>query len=83
VRVKTVISFYNDDDSPKEGNMEDAVTISIPEAGKRFYGLSRDGSYAAARRGEIVTIKVGRLFRVPVAAQMQHMAEITKKGRDS
>jgi len=62
--------------------MEEEVTISIPEAGKRFYGLSRDGSYAAARRGEIVTIRVGRLFRVPVAAQMQHMAEITKKGRE-
>jgi len=62
--------------------MEEEVTISIPEAGKRFYGLSRDGSYAAARRGEIVTIRVGRLFRVPVAAQMQRMTELTKKGRE-
>jgi hypothetical protein len=62
--------------------MDEELTISIPEAGKRFYGLSRDGSYAAARRGEIVTIKVGRLFRVPVAAQMQHMVEITRKGRE-
>lgn len=67
---------------PKEGDMEDEVTISIPEAGKRFYGLSRDGAYAAARRGEIVTIRVGRLLRVPVAAQMQRMAELTKKGRE-
>ena len=62
--------------------MEEEVTISIPEAGKRFYGLSRDGSYAAARRGEIVTIRVGRLFRVAVAAQMQRMTELTKKGRE-
>jgi hypothetical protein len=63
--------------------MDEELTISIPEAGKRFYGLSRDGAYAAARRGEIVTIKVGRLLRVPVAAQMQRMTELTKKGRDS
>jgi hypothetical protein len=29
--------------------------------------LSRNGSYAAAARGEIPTIKVGRLLLVPVA----------------
>jgi hypothetical protein len=61
--------------------MDEVVTMSIPEAGKHFYGLKRDGSYAAARRGELLTIKVGRLFRVPVAAQKRHMEEITRKGR--
>jgi hypothetical protein len=48
--------------------MEDRKTLSVPEAGKRYYGLSRNGSYAAARRGEIPVIKVGRLKRVPVRA---------------
>ncbi len=43
-------------------------TMSVPEAGKVYYGLSRNGSYEAARRGDIPTIQVGRLLRVPVAA---------------
>ena len=42
-------------------------TMSIPAAGKLYYGLSKNGSYAAADRGEIPYIRVGRLKRVPVA----------------
>jgi hypothetical protein len=44
------------------------LTISVPEAGARYFGLSRNASYDAAARGEIPTIKVGRLKRVPVRA---------------
>ena len=47
---------------------DEKLTISVPEAGKIYYGLSRNGSYAAAARGEIPTIRVGRLKRVPVRA---------------
>jgi excisionase family DNA binding protein len=43
-------------------------TITVPEAGQRYLGLSRNGSYEAAKRGEIPTIKIGRLHRVPVRA---------------
>ncbi len=43
-------------------------TMSVPAAGRRYYDLSRNGSYEAARRGDIPTIKVGRKLRVPVAA---------------
>jgi hypothetical protein len=42
--------------------------MSVPEAGKKYFDLSRDASYAAAQRGDIPTIRVGRLLRVPVAA---------------
>lgn len=45
-----------------------AKTLSVPEAGKIYFGLSRMGAYDAARRGDIPTIRVGRLLRVPVAA---------------
>jgi hypothetical protein len=41
-------------------------TMSVPEAGKKYYGLSRNGSYDAAKRGEIPVVEVGRLKRVPV-----------------
>ena len=44
------------------------LTISVPEAGARYFGLSRNASYDAAARGEIPTIRVGRLKRVPVRA---------------
>ena len=44
------------------------LTLSVPEAGKKYYGLSRNGSYDAAERGDIPTIRVGRLLRVPVRA---------------
>ena len=48
---------------------EDApLTLTVPEAGWRYLGLSRNSSYAAAERGEIPTIRVGRLLRVPVRA---------------
>jgi hypothetical protein len=51
-----------------------ARTISVPEAGHRYFGLSRGGAYAAARAGTIPTIKVGKLLKVPVAA-MEKMLE--------
>ena len=40
-------------------------TMTIPEAGKYYLGLSRNGSYQAAARGEIPFIRIGRLKRVP------------------
>jgi len=39
-------------------------TLSLwPEAG-RILGLSKNGTYAAAQRGEIPTIRFGRKYRV-------------------
>jgi hypothetical protein len=58
---------------------EERRTISVPEAGKLYYGLSRNGSYAAAARGEIPTVRVGRLKRVPVRA-MEQKLELTNQG---
>ncbi|GJE48426.1 hypothetical protein GOFOIKOB_1456 [Methylobacterium tardum] len=42
-----------------------AKTISIDEAAA-WLGISRNGAYEAAKRGEIPTIKIGRLLKVPV-----------------
>jgi hypothetical protein len=43
------------------------ITLSVPEAGKRYFGLSRNGSYDAAARGDIPTIRIGRLLRCQCA----------------
>jgi hypothetical protein len=48
--------------------MKDEETLSVPEAGRRYFGLSRGGSYVAAERGDLPVVKVGRLLRVPVRA---------------
>jgi hypothetical protein len=42
--------------------------MSVPEAGRTYFGLGRYSSYDAAKRGDIPTIKIGRLLRVPVEA---------------
>jgi hypothetical protein len=41
------------------------ATISVPEAG-HFLGLSRTGSYDAAKRGDFETIRIGGKIVVPV-----------------
>ena len=53
------------DDLPK--------TITVPDAGKMYYGLSRNAAYAAAKRGDIPTIRIGKLLRVPVRALEQKL----------
>jgi excisionase family DNA binding protein len=40
------------------------LVYTVPEAG-RLLGLSRNGSYEAAKRGDIPTIRMGRLLLVP------------------
>lgn len=41
-------------------------TLSVPAAGKKYFGIGKNASYRAAERGEIPTIRVGGLLRVPV-----------------
>ena len=50
-------------------------TLSIPKAGHLYFGLSKNGSYDAASRGEIPYIVVGRLKRVSVAKMEQMMLD--------
>jgi hypothetical protein len=47
---------------------EPPLTLSVPEAGRRYFGLARRASYDAAARGEIPTIRIGKILRVPVRA---------------
>jgi excisionase family DNA binding protein len=56
----------NSNDIPK--------TLTVPEAGAKYFGLSRAGSYAAAARGELPVIQIGRLKRVSIAA-LERMLE--------
>ena len=40
------------------------LTYTVPEAGRRL-GVGRNSAYAAARRGEIPTVRIGRRLLVP------------------
>jgi hypothetical protein len=46
-------------------DIKDLPTIDVPTAG-RLLGKGRDGAYAAAARGEIPVLRLGRSLRVPV-----------------
>ncbi|WP_457492215.1 helix-turn-helix domain-containing protein [Tardiphaga sp. P5_C7] len=43
------------------------LVYNVPEAG-RLLGLTKNASYVAAKRGDLPTIRIGKLIRVPKAA---------------
>ena len=51
-------------------------TLTVPEAGRVYFDLGRNASYEAARRGDIPTIRIGRLLRVPIV-QIERKLEET------
>ena len=55
------------EDQKAPTNWRALTTISIPQAGVVLGLRSKNTAYAAADRGEIPVIKLGRLRRVPVA----------------
>ncbi len=57
--------------------MNDRKTMSIPEAAN-YLGIGRNSAYEAARAGQIPTIRIGRLLRVPTAA-LERMLERADK----
>lgn len=56
------------------------LTISVPEAGG-YLGLSRNSAYDAAKRGDIPTIRLGRVIRVPVAGLLE-LVQVDPIGAD-
>jgi excisionase family DNA binding protein len=54
--------------------------LTVPEAGAQL-GLGRNASYEAAKRGDIPTIRLGKLLRVPKAALDRLLDPTTVKQR--
>jgi hypothetical protein len=48
-------------------------TLSVPKAGRDYFNLGRNAAYAAAKRGDIPTIKIGKHLRVPIRALEQQL----------
>jgi excisionase family DNA binding protein len=57
----------------KKPDDEKCLVYSVPEAG-RLLGLNRSKAYAAARSGEIPTLRFGKILRVP-AVRLHRMIE--------
>jgi excisionase family DNA binding protein len=75
--VYGTVKFIVTPSTTKGAHME-AKTVSVPEAGK-WLGIGRNAAYEAARRGEIPTIKIGRLLRVPVVALERKLEVIERR----
>lgn len=56
-------------------------TISVPDAGKLFFGLARNAAYAAAKDGDIPTIKIGGRIMVPVVPLAEKLGLRSTIGR--
>jgi len=55
-------------------------TLSVPAAG-RYLGLGRAQAYAAASRGEIPTLRVGRRILVPTALLARRLGLMRDEAR--
>ena len=55
-------------------------TISVPEAGKLFFGLAKNAAYEAAKNGDIPTIRIGGRIMVPVVPLAEKLGLRTKIG---
>lgn len=56
-------------------------TISVPDAGKLFFGLARNAAYDAAKSGDIPTIKIGGRIMVPVVPLAEKLGLRANIGR--
>jgi hypothetical protein len=63
------------------GTLSTPKTLTVPDAGWVYFGLSRPAAYAAAKRGDFPTIRIGRRLMVPVKA-LEAMLDAAAKQRE-
>ena len=56
---------------------DDRLVLTIEEAGK-LLGLGRSGTYEAARRGDIPTLRIGSRILVPKVALLKLLEEAAR-----
>ncbi len=60
---------------------DNRVVWDVPEAGA-FLGLSRNASYEAAARGDLPTIRIGKLLKVPKVAFARMLTKTETEDED-
>jgi hypothetical protein len=64
---------------PGDTMMEVAKTMSVPEAGRRYFNIGKNASCDAAKRREIPVIRIGGRLRVAVVALERMLEQATTK----
>jgi hypothetical protein len=62
-----------------KGKADPTKTLSVPEAGEKYFGLAPNAAYEAAKRGDIPTIKIGGKLRAVVPALEAMIEQVSKK----
>jgi hypothetical protein len=50
-------------------------TLSVPDAGRLYFGLGKNASYEAAKRGDIPVIRIGGRVRASIVALERKLAD--------
>jgi len=67
-------------DAVMQSQYTEEKTLSVPEAGKRYFGLSPRTSYERAKTGELPGVmRIGGLLRVSVPVLEQTLRDAGKK----
>lgn len=66
-------------DTGRLDELRGQCTIRIPDAA-RLLGIGRDAAYAAAERGEIPTLRLGRRLVVPVPKLLRLLGTNDQEG---
>ncbi len=72
--VNSTFDLQANDTDADGDTTDDRLVMNIPEAG-HLLDLGRNASYAAAARGDIPTIKIGKLRKVPKVAFARMLEE--------
>jgi hypothetical protein len=67
----------------REENKPRPLTLPVPVAGRIYFNLSRNGSYEAARRGDLPILRVGRLLKVSLPALERMIEQAGAPGLES
>ena len=59
--------------------MTEPKTLTVPKRARLYFSLGRNAPYDAARRGDIPTVRIGRLLRVPVAAMEARLTMVNER----
>jgi hypothetical protein len=54
-------------------------TVDVVTAGRDWFGLGRSASYAAAARGELPVIRIGKRLVAPIAALDRMLEQVSVK----
>jgi hypothetical protein len=68
---------------PTKDAAQTIETMSVPEAGRLYYGIGQTASYTAAKRGQIPVIRIGKKLRVPRRLMEARMQQPDKIGGQS